>query len=132
MRLTVIYSWISLGNLSLEGGKLRFPPAPEVPGIYRFDLGELIYVGETDRLRRRFQHYRTPGPSQTTNIRLNGKMLERLIIGSEISVSISTDACVEIGGVETPLDLALKSSRLLVESSALTELKMHGFAIENL
>ena len=40
-----------------------------------------LYIGETDSLNRRFQQYRTPGPTQTTNIRLN--LLMRKIIKSE-------------------------------------------------
>jgi len=59
--------------MAIEAGKLSFPLAPEVPGIYRFDLGELVYVGETDRLRRRFQHYRTPGPTHIRIFALTAK-----------------------------------------------------------
>jgi hypothetical protein len=128
----VNFSWTLLDEVRLEEGRLRFPRAPEAPGIYRFDLGEFLYVGETDRLRRRFQHYRTPGPTQHTNVRINGKMIECLKNGFEILVAISTDATVEIDGAKTPLDLTLKSSRLLVESAALTELKSHGVGVENL
>jgi len=59
-------------------------------------------------------------------------MIECLKNGFEILVAISTDATVEIDGAKTPLDLTLKSSRLLVESAALTELKSHGVGVENL
>jgi len=59
-------------------------------------------------------------------------MVKRLEVGSAIFVSISTDACVEIDGAKSPLELTLKSSRLLVESAALTDLKIRGFGIENL
>jgi hypothetical protein len=84
VRLSVEYSWRELGAIRLDAAKLVFPSAPEVPGLYRFDFGDRIYVGETDRLRRRFQGYRTPGPTQTTNIRLNliiAKVLAEQIIG---------------------------------------------------
>lgn len=78
MRVSVIFSWSSLGPVGLDSGRLAFPRAPERPGIYRLDLGDRVYIGETDRLRRRFQHYRTPGPSQRTNVRLNKATVEVL------------------------------------------------------
>ena len=78
MRVTVDFSWRDVGTIAAEGGRLRFPTVPDAPGIYRFDLGDRIYIGETDRLRRRFQHYRTPGLSQTTNVRLNAAILPLL------------------------------------------------------
>jgi excinuclease UvrABC nuclease subunit len=40
-------------------GNAAIPGCAELPGIYRFDLGDRVYIGEADRLRRRFQHYRT-------------------------------------------------------------------------
>ena len=43
-----------------------------------FDLGDRVYVGETDQLKRRFEGYRTPGVSQTTNIRLNAVLVALL------------------------------------------------------
>ena len=55
MRVAVDFSWVDLGAVALDAGKLRFPQAPELPGIYRFNLGDRWYIGETDRLRRRFQ-----------------------------------------------------------------------------
>jgi hypothetical protein len=94
MRVTVEFSWEELGVLTLEEGRLRFPSTPDVPSIYRFDLGDRIYVGVTDRLWRRLQHYRTPGPSQATNLRLNKLMTEVLGTG-EVLVSIITDATME-------------------------------------
>ena len=78
---------------------------PEVPGIYRFDLGDRVYVGEADRLRRRFQHYRTPGPSQATNIRVNAAMLLILEAGRATPVSTGTEAQVDIDGAVSELDL---------------------------
>jgi hypothetical protein len=75
-----------------------------------------MYVGETDRLWRRLQHYRTPGPSQATNHRLNRVMTELL---GEILVSIITDATIELDSERHALDLADKTARLLVESAAL-------------
>ena len=46
----------AIGAITVEGGMLRLPIAPEAPGIYRFDLSDRVYIGGADRLRRRFQH----------------------------------------------------------------------------
>lgn len=132
MQVVINFEWQDTGSLRIEGGKLRFPDAPDLPGVYRFDLGDRIYVGEADRLRRRFQHYRTPGPTQATNIRLNAAMLELLRAGKDISVSTVTSARVEIDGAVSPLDLREKAARLLIESAALTAARVAGNSVENL
>lgn len=126
------FAWREVGQIRVEGERLRFPVVSEVPGIYRFDLGETIYLGETDRLRRRFQHYRTPGVGQPTNIRLNALMLRLLGEGSAVSVCAVTSASIEIDGRSSPLDLRDKASRLLLESAALTAARMEGLRVENL
>lgn len=132
VRLSVKYSWRELGAICVDATKLVFPNAPETPGLYRFDFGDRMYVGETDRLRRRFQHYRTPGPTQTTNLRLNMIIAEVLAKSGTAEVSVVTDATVEIEGVTTALDLSRKSARLLIESAALTEARLAGTSVVNL
>jgi len=133
VRLSVEFSWREVGAIHLDdGAKLVFPSAPETPGLYRFDFGDRIYVGETDRLRRRFQHYRTPGPTQTTNIRLNALIAEALAIPGTAEVSIVTEATIKIEGVWAELDLSHKSARLLLENAALTEARWAGMSVVNL
>jgi hypothetical protein len=132
VRLSVEYFWRELGAIRFETTKLASPTAPETPGLYRFDFGDRICVGETDRLRRRFQHYRTPGPTQTTNIRLNAIITEVLANAGTAEVSVVTDAIVEIEGMTTALDLTQKSARLLLESAALTQARLAGTPIVNL
>lgn len=132
MRVVVDFSWREIGLLRVDSGKLRFPEAPEIPGVYRFDLGDRVYIGEADRLRRRFQHYRTPGPTQATSVRLNAVMLELLRDEAAISVCIITAARVEVDGATSPLDLQHKAGRLLVESAALTATRIAGHLVENL
>jgi len=132
MRVTVEFAWRSIGSLRHEDGRLRFPEVPEAPGIYRFDLGDRVYIGETDRLRRRFQHYRTPGVRQATNLRLNASMLQLLAETNAIEVSTVTEAGVEIDGTLVPLDLRQKFARLLVENAALTAALSVGQQVENL
>ena len=132
MRVTVDFAWREIGHIRVEAGRLRFPEVPETRGVYRFDLGKTIYLGETDRLRRRFQHYRTPGVSQPTNVRLNSLMLRLLGEGSAVSVCAVMSASIEVDGHSSPLDLREKAARLLVESAALTAARMEGLRVENL
>jgi hypothetical protein len=86
--LTVRCSWQPAGQIGLVDGMLVFPRAPDAPGIYRFTLndaaGVRVYVGESERLPGRFQHYRTPGgpgERRTTKFRLNQLMREALTAG---------------------------------------------------
>lgn len=132
MRVAVTFSWSSLGDVGLDAGRLVFPPAPERAGIYRFDLGDRVYVGETDRLRRRFQHYRTPGPSQRTNLRLNQEMLEVLDRGGRVAVSVVLEATIDVDEDPASLDLTVKSARRLVESAAETAARLEGLTVANL
>lgn len=132
MNITVSFEFTKIGKVSLEAGKLRFPKAPEEPGIYQFEIRDRIYVGETDRLRRRSQHYRTPGPSQHTNIRLNASINAALNEGLEVAVSTIEVAKIQVEGVESELDLSKKSGRLLVESAVLSSAQLSGQLVENL
>jgi hypothetical protein len=136
MKVTVEFDWGDIGEVRVEAGKLRFPDAPEIPGIYRFVLirgqAERLYIGETDRLRRRFQHYRTPGPTQPTNVRLNTVIYALLEDGGRVTVSTITQAGTEVEGVRGFLDLRDKAARLLVENAALTAARRAGLDVENL
>lgn len=132
VNVTVSFNLSEIGKVLREDGKLRFPKAPEDPGIYQFTIRESIYVGETDRLRRRFQHYRTPGPSQPTNIRINQSIVAALNEGFEVVVSTIEQATIKVDGIESPLDLLKKSGRLLVESAVLSAAHLSGQPVENL
>ncbi len=125
------FSWRPVGTLGLEAGRLRFPDVADVPGVYRFDLGERVYIGEADRLRRRFQHYRTPGPRQMTNLRLNEVMLGLLATSTPIEVCTVTAAELEIDGRREALDLGRKPARLLLENAA-PAAQVAGQRVENL
>jgi hypothetical protein len=118
--------------MRVEAGKLRFPEVPESPGVYRFGLGQTVYIGEADRLRRRFQHYRTPGVGQPTNLRLNALMLRLLGESSAVAVCTVTTASIEVDGRGSLLDFRDKAARLLVENAALTAARMEGARVENL
>ena len=126
MHVAVDFAWREVGSIRVEAGRLRFPEVPDAPGVYRFDLGQTVYIGEADRLRRRFQHYRTPGPTQATNIRLNALMLRLLGEGGAVTVCAVTTATVEVDGHQRPLDLREKAARLLVENAALNAARLTG------
>lgn len=132
VRVTVSFEFSEIGKVSQQDGKLRFPVVPEKPGIYQFAIREKIYVGETDRLRRRFQHYRTPGPSQLTNIRINHSILAALNEGYEVAVSTIEQATIDVDGIDLFLDLSRRSGRLLLESAVLSSAHLSGQLVENL
>ena len=125
VRLSLAMNWRSLGPVHVGGGsKLVFPAVPSVPGLYRFRLSghgeEAHYIGETADLRRRFYHYRNPGPSQATNIRINGLLLDHLAAGGSVEVDIiAGEVALTIGDESVPVDLALKPVRRLLEHAAL-------------
>lgn len=131
-KLAVEFEWKLVGSVHVAASRLVFPPVSEQPGAYRFRLPDRVYVGETDRLTRRFQHYRTPGPTQTTNLRLNALLQHLLASGAQVGVDVVTTAFVEHDGERTELDLSHKPARLLVENTALTIERMAGRHVENL
>jgi hypothetical protein len=132
VKVSVDFSWEGIGEVAVESGSLRFPRAPECPGVYKFDFGQSVYIGETDRFPRRFQHYRTPGPSQPTNVRLKSRMLEHIDADKTVVVSIITRATINVDGVDSQLDLTKKASRLLLESAILSSSHIAGYSVENL
>jgi hypothetical protein len=88
--------WEIIGSVTLDQkGKVSFPKAPSSSGLYQFrverlDGSEGRYVGESDDLNRRFGHYRNPGPTQPTNLRMNALFKELLTHGHSIKVAIAT------------------------------------------
>jgi len=137
VELSLRFSWRNIGDVELDQqGKLRFPRAPSRPGIYRFDVagvsGKRAYIGETDTLDRRFQHYRTPGPTQSTNIRLNALMSEVIKAGGRVSVSVMTDgAVVTVNDSETQPRLDIKSDRVMCEQAAIFASRENGLSLVN-
>jgi hypothetical protein len=136
MRVTVDLEWESHGAVRIVGGKLRFPDAPESPGIYRFTFrstsAESVYIGETDRLRRRFTHHRNPGPSQRTNQQISAKMKSVIENGGKVELETATQIRVEIDGRGVVADLAHRPYRLLAENAALVIAREAGQTVENL
>lgn len=125
-RLCVEFEWTTLGELGLDVvRRLRFPAAATVAGLYQLlvesaDARPGVYLGETSNLRRRFAHYRSPGSTEATNLRMRAALTEALDRGARITVLVVTDARVRLEAREwEALDLARKHQRLVAEQSAI-------------
>ncbi len=127
-RVAVDFDWKAVGQITIEAGRPLFPRLPESAGLYRFTFAwpgraRGVYIGETDRLRRRAQHYRTPGPTQRTNVRLNQHIVDALGAGVSVSLAVITSAHLSIGvGPPRGLDLSRKTGRQIVENAAIAAL----------
>ena len=137
VQIRLEFNWQFLGELLTDGNsRLQFPAAPRQPGLYRFRLcgngPARHYVGETDELRRRFQHYRTPGRSQQTNIRMNAEFRDHITGGGSIEVDIVIDKIAVIAGDEpVTIDLSDKAMRRLLEHAALVDEAAAGALLLN-
>jgi hypothetical protein len=137
VELSLRFRWSAVGLMALEpDGRLLLPRLPASAGLYRFLLSSpsgpaSLYVGEAEDLRRRMYHYCNPGPSQRTNIRLNGVLREHLINGG--TGHVATIEAVEqlLDQRWMPLDLAERPARLLVENAALLAAAAAGLSVHN-
>jgi hypothetical protein len=120
--------WQQIGVAVLDTNhKIEFPKLPSKPGLYRLNVtrpdgSEGRYVGETDNLQRRFAHYRNPGPTQATNIRLNALCMRAIANGGVVALAVVTDeAWVAWGSsAEVRADFGRKSVRRLFEKLAVS------------
>lgn len=102
-------------------GRLVFPSRDREPGLYRFWIESGVdrpgvYVGEASELRRRIQHYRTPGIRQATNLRLRELLTSALRSGSVVTLWTIREATVSLdSGVARPLPLDRRNGRLIAE-----------------
>ncbi|MBI5136842.1 MAG: hypothetical protein HZA24_05830 [Nitrospirae bacterium] len=120
------YQWQPIGQIVLDADKkLLFPTPPGGPGVYRFCVreGDKVswYVGESSSLGRRFANYKTPGPTQQTNLRLNERFTDALLFGGTISVSVIVNtAWIIQDGTERQADFARTSVRRMFENAVLS------------
>lgn len=141
--VTVKATWREGGPILLDAqGGIAFPELPRAPGAYRMTLTGApgqgkprVYIGETDLLQRRMAHYRTPGPTQSTNIRMNDSLRKHLSSGGVASMAFIADALFRAADDDqspVPLDLSRKAARRLVENAALVSAYLaRDAAIEN-
>ena len=122
--VAVTFEWQSAGEIRVDNRPV-FPALPVAPGLYRFTFltsgaAPRVYIGETDDLRRRAQHYRTPGARQPTNVRMNREIVEAIRAGARVSCEVITQASIALdGGQRKPLELSRKTGRLIVENAAM-------------
>lgn len=122
--VAVDFEWRTAGDIRLDGRPV-FPVLPSAPGLYRFSFetpnqAPRVYIGETDQLRRRAQHYRTPGATQRTNMRMHKELVDAIRGGARVTCAAITAAAISLDrGPSRPLDLSRKTSRLIVENAAM-------------
>ena len=97
------------------------------PAIYRWSIKRsdktLIYIGETERLDRRLNHYLKPGPSQKTNQRLRELFDKELISGASIGLDVLSFESFVINGREYSSEkLWEKEVRCFLENLLITQL----------
>jgi hypothetical protein len=125
LKTTLRLKWETWGSVRMDSkGKLRFPVFSWGPNLYRFSIekangSRVEYIGETDDLKRRFSHYRSPGPSQPTNRRMNSLCKEVLSEGGKIEIDLAEEAWIELNGVEKRANFHSKNMRRLFEYFAL-------------
>jgi hypothetical protein len=136
--VTVQFAWQLVGEVKLDAsGDLQFPAVEDQAGLYRLEFAKdgitHAYIGETDRLRRRFYHYRNPGPSQQTNIRLNALLRQAIGSGANVIVSVLQHRPqLQVGEWSRTCDLLVKSERVLLEHAALLALRQGGATALNI
>lgn len=125
VKLRVHFIWQGAGPITVAAdGKVVFPTLPTEPGLYRMTLvpggsgRARVYVGETDQLRRRFAHYRNPGPTQHTNIRINAALREHVAGGGGATLEVALSGTIETESGMVPLDLSKSTHRRLAENAA--------------
>ena len=131
-RGTLIFEWMSAGEIVLRGEKLDMPLLQGRPGVFRFKIRSTSgfvssYVAETENLASQMNHFRHPSPSQLTNIRLNEILSKTLSAGGAAHLE------VVVAGLMSgeALDLSQRSARILIESAALCELLRQGDVVED-
>jgi hypothetical protein len=121
--ISLAFRWEPIGRVSIdEMGKPVFPQAAATPGVYRFEIDgdkALVYFGEAADLRRRFSHYRSPGPSQQTNLRIRDLFCRALNASGQGEVSLAHVISFDATERTAHLDLRLKAARVLIESAAI-------------
>lgn len=125
--MAVQFSWQEVGPIVGTGTALVWPSMPPGGGVYRFtlQLGDRIrrYIGETDNYRRRFSHYASPGPTQSTNLRMKARLLELLNDkGGHARLEVAADVVLLLNGMTLDEEgLPEVFVRRLLENAALLE-----------
>lgn len=118
-------AWLPAGAVALaEDGRLVFPEVGRTPGLYQITIAmngaREVYIGEAADVRRRFQNYRTPGPTQQTSQRINALLRQMLANGAVVTVSTAVTATIDWGDGPEQADLTSKVTRCLFENAAIS------------
>lgn len=105
---------------------------PEGPAIYCWCVDEApVYVGQAERLKRRMQHYRSPGPTQQTNLRMKAYLEDQRAAGKAVKLKVL--GSIRLNGQPVPSDvLSQKWLRSLLEAWCVWRLVQDGYSLSNL
>lgn len=108
------------------------------PAIYRwriYDLNtdaQVVYIGETDNLKRRVAGYLRPGPSQHTNIRMKALFEQYILKGFLVELDLIQIKHFTFNDILFHQDsLSSKNIRVLLENLIILDHKNNGFEILN-
>jgi hydroxylamine reductase (hybrid-cluster protein) len=113
------FEWHRLGTVTMIADKATFPSGPTVPGIWRVSISQQAHHGAAKDLRSAMYALTTPGPTQTTNQRVNDAAREGLVEARLVVVDVITSAQVNVHGQQVSLNLELDDSRAFVKAAAI-------------
>jgi hypothetical protein len=106
------------GDLLCGGDKLKcnFSEDSKAPNVlYAFvSANAVLYIGKTTRsLKKRVYGYENPGPTQSTNIKVNKFIKETLVKGDPVEIhALADNGLLEYGGFHVNLAAGLEDSMI--------------------
>lgn len=82
-------------------------------------------------MRRRFAHYRSPGPSQSTNQRMKERVLRVVAAGGSVEILRGDKEMFVVDGVAVEPDLRSQFTRRVIENAALVALLVSNQDVVN-
>ncbi|MBD8838882.1 hypothetical protein IFU39_13760 [Paenibacillus sp. CFBP 13594] len=109
-----------------------------VPAIYRWKIYKpntqctVVYIGETDNLKRRISGYLKPGPSQHTNIRMKALFEQYINDGFIVELDTIQIKTFIFNGIEFEQgSLDSKNIRVLLENLIILDHKKNNYELLN-
>ncbi|SCL70392.1 hypothetical protein GA0070606_5384 [Micromonospora citrea] len=113
------FEWRRLGTVTMIADKVMFPSGPAVPGVWRVSVGPHAHHGAAKDLRAAMYALTTPGPTQSTNQRVNDAARGGLAHRQLVVVDVITSAQVNIHGKQVPLNLEPDDNRAFIKAAAI-------------
>ena len=117
MNRLVDIGFVSVGSWTLNDEEIEFDLLEShkmtTDVLYSFiSNDEIKYIGKTKmKLSQRMYHYKKPGPTQSTNIRVNSKIKELLERDQYVKIYIRTfDGLLRFGNYKINLAAGLEDS----------------------